>query len=188
MTYEERVGFVYACLEDVCAAVDAAGGEPVVLSTEPLDGRATEGYETVVRDEDLTPAVNAVLRDETPPVAVVVADLPLATPEPLERLYAPDAGFAVAPGRGGGTNSFVTHDADFRVDYHGTSFVDHVEGARQLGCAVEVVDSFRLSTDADEPADLVEVLLHGDGRAARFINDRFELVEDDRSRVTLERK
>jgi 2-phospho-L-lactate guanylyltransferase len=188
LTDEERVEFVYACLADVCAAVDEAGGEPVVLSTEPVDGNATEGYEKVVRDEPLTPAVNAVLSDETSPVAVVVADLPLVTPHALRRLYSHDDGFVVAPGRGGGTNAFVTRDPDFRVDYHGTSFVDHIERARELGCETKVIDSFRLSTDADEPADLVEVLLHGEGSAARFIDERLELVEDDEKRVSVERR
>lgn len=184
---DERVEFVYACLEDVIGSVDEAGGEPVVLSTQPLD-RLDSGVETVVRDEPLTPAVNAVLRDEKPPVAFVVADLPLATPDALRRLYASDAGFVVAPGRGGGTNAFVTREAEFRVDYHGTSFADHLGRARDLGCDVEVVDSFRLSTDVDEPEDLVEVLLHGEAAAAEFVCQRFELVEHDEDRVGVARR
>ncbi|MGK2229988.1 MAG: 2-phospho-L-lactate guanylyltransferase [Methanobacteriota archaeon] len=190
MTEEERVGFVHACLADVCDSVDTAGAEPVVLTTQPLDGRAgvADRYQTVVRDEPLTPAVNAVLTDEKKPVAVVVADLPLVTPDALRRLYEPDAGFVVVPGRGGGTNAFVTREDGFRVDYHGTSFVDHVERARKLGCSVEVVDSFRLSTDADEPVDLVESLLHGDGNAAGFVEDRFEVAEDGDDRVSLRRR
>jgi len=182
---DERVEFVYACLEDVVDSIEEAGGEAVVLSTEPIDRFAVE---TVVRDEPLTPAVNAVLRDETPPVAVVVADLPLVTPAVLRRLYAPGAGFVVAPGRGGGTNAFVTRDTGFRVDYHGTSFADHVERARDLGASVRVIDSFRLSTDADEPEDLVEVLLHGEGAAAEFVSERFELVEDEDRRVGVRRR
>lgn len=179
---DERVEFVYACLDDVTAAVSEAGGDATVLSTEPLDG-----FDAVVRDEALTPAVNVVLDDETPPVAVVVADLPLVTPDALRRLYASDAGFVVAPGRGGGTNAFVARDGRFRVDYHGTSFADHAEKARELGCDVHVVDSFRLSTDVDEPQDLVEILLHGEGRAADFVRQRFELVEDDEDRVGVRR-
>lgn len=185
LTDEERVEFVRACLEDVLGALGATNtAEPVVLSTEPLDGLK---YETVVRDEPLTPAVNAVLSDVEPPVGVVVADLPLVTPEALERLFAPDTDFVVAPGRGGGTNAFVTRVTEFRVDYHGTSFVDHVERARELGADVHVVDSYRLSTDADEPEDIAEVLLHGEGRAYDFVIDRFELVEDEEERVSLAR-
>lgn len=188
---EERVEFVRACLADVVESLEATdAAEPVVLSTQPLDfdGLDWRERETVVRDEPLTPAVNAVLSDAEPPVGVVVADLPLVTSDAIERLFAPEADFAVAPGRGGGTNAFVTRVSDFRVDYHGTSFLDHVERARELGADVGVVDSFRLSTDADEPDDLVEVLLHGEGRAYDFVCERFELVEDEKERVVVERK
>jgi 2-phospho-L-lactate guanylyltransferase len=189
LTDDERLNFVGACLDDVCAAVDEAGAEPVVLTTEPLGEyvAVADGYETLVRNEPLTPAVNSVLSDETPPVAVVVADLPLVTTDVLRSLYTHDADFVVAPGRGGGTNAFVTRDTDFRVSYHGVSFSDHVERARELGCDIEVLDSFRLSTDVDEPQDLVEVLLHGQGSGARFIDERFELVENDRNRVSVRR-
>jgi 2-phospho-L-lactate guanylyltransferase len=180
MTDEERAEFVRACLDDVVEALEATEAEPVVLSTESLD----TDHDTVVRDEPLTPAVNSVLSEAETPVAVVVADLPLVTPEALERLFAPDSDFVVAPGRGGGTNAFVTRLPGFRVDYHGTSFIDHAESARGLGAEVHVVDSFRLSTDADEPDDIVEVLLHGKGRAAGFVRDRFELIEDEQNRVT----
>jgi len=186
LTDEERVEFVYACLEDVLDALHKTDvAEPVILSTESLDG--LNEHEVIVRDEPLTPAVNAVLRETEPPVAVVVADLPLVTPDALERLFAPDGDFVVAPGRGGGTNAFVTRVSGFRVDYHGTSFLDHVKRAHELGAEVSVVDSFRLSTDTDEPDDLVEVLLHGEGHAADFLHDRFELVEDEKNRVSLRR-
>ncbi len=188
MTDEERVDFVRACLVDVLESLsETSAAEPVVLTTEPLDFDGVEGYEQAVRDEALTPAVNTVLREAETPVGVVVADLPLVTPDALERLFAPDADFVVAPGRGGGTNAFVTRVPEFRVNYHGTSFLDHVEKARELGASVDVVDSFRLSTDADEADDLVEALLHGEGRAAEFVRERFELVEDEERRVGVRR-
>lgn len=186
---EERVELSFAMLKDVYESVEATEHSPIVLSTRPLEreDEQVRGFEVKVCSKPLTPAVNTVLEKEEVPVAVVVADLPLVTPDALERLFAHDADFVVAPGRGGGTNAFVTCVPEFRVDYHGTSFVDHVERARELGCEVGVVDSFRLSTDADEPADLVEVLLHGEGRAADFVEERFELVEDEEERVSLVR-
>ena len=184
LTDEERVEFVYACLEDVVNALERTdAAEPIVLSTDPVE---TE-HDNVVRDDPLTPAVNAVLRKAEPPVGVVVADLPLVTSDALRRLFAPEEGFVVAPGRGGGTNAFITRISGFRVDYHGTSFLDHIEKARELGADVRVIDSFRLSTDADEPEDIVEVLLHGEGHAAEFARERFELIEDEKERVTVER-
>ena len=121
------------------------------------------------------------------PVAVVMADLALVTPAALEGLFEPATEVVLAPGRGGGTNALVARHPDFFVDYHGASFRDHREIAREAGADLAVVDSFRLATDIDEPADLVEVLLHGEGSAHDWLDAAgFELVTDD-GRVDLER-
>ena len=40
-----------------------------------------------------------------------------------------------------------------------------------LDADLAVVDSMRLSTDVDEPADLVEVLLHGEGQAVTWLRE-----------------
>jgi 2-phospho-L-lactate guanylyltransferase len=107
-----------------------------------------------------------------------MADLALATPESVDRLFAPDADVTLVPGRGGGTNALVAREPAFRVDYHGASYRDHRRIAESAGVSVATVDSFRLSTDVDEPADLVEVLLHApDGAAGSWLGDRgFEVV------------
>jgi len=68
------------------------------------------------------------------------------------------------------------------VDYHGASYLDHREIARDVGASLETVDSFRLATDIDEPTDLVEVLVHGleTNRApARLRAFGFELDDRD---------
>ena len=106
----------------------------------------------------------------------------------LDRLFEPDADLTFAPGRGGGTNALVVRVPGFRVDYHGASYRDHRRICEDVGASVRVVDSFRLSTDVDEPADLVEVLLHTDGRAAAWLRDAGFRVEttDGRVRATRE--
>jgi 2-phospho-L-lactate guanylyltransferase len=115
----------------------------------------------------------------TESTAVVMADLALATPDALARLFEPDADVVLAPGLGGGTNAFVARHPSFRVDYHGASIRDHREAARDLDATVATVDSFRLAADVDVPADLAEVLLHGDGRSAAWLRDAgFELAVD----------
>ncbi len=44
---------------------------------------------------------------------------------------------------------------------------------------MEIFDSFNLSTDIDEVADLAEVLLHGNGESARYLKKLgFELSEN----------
>jgi len=175
---EERREFAHAMLTDVLSAVRGAGREPTVLAT----GQADVDAPVAVDDQPLTEAVNARLDGGT---AVVMADLPLATPAAVERLFAPDAGVVFAPGLGGGTNALVARHPEFRVDYHGASIRDHRRIAREVGTRAVSVDSFRLATDVDEPSDLAEVLLHGEGRARDWlVAAGFELaIEGGRAEV-----
>lgn len=163
----ERRAFARVMLDDVLDALREVGHTPEVLTTASIDVDAP----TIVDERPLNRAVDAVLSAGTP-VAVVMADLPLVTPDALARLFAPDADVVLAPGRGGGTSAFVTRHPEFRVDYHGASYRDHRERARDLGASVATVDSHRLATDVDEPADLVEVLLHGADATRRWLEDR----------------
>jgi len=202
----ERRVFALAMLSDVVDVVRAVGYDPELLVTEPLDvggdvdparelPAAVEDAADVlgslpqlVDDRPLSTAVNAALGDGTEPEqAVVMADLALATPTALRRLFGVGGDVAIAPGRGGGTNALVVRDPGFSVDYHGASYRDHRRIAEQRGLSVGVVDSMRLATDVDDPADLAEVLLHGDGRAQAWLVDAgFEIDAGD-GRVGVER-
>jgi 2-phospho-L-lactate guanylyltransferase len=174
LTPDERHAFARAMLEDVLSTLASTPADPVVLATSPVECPVP----VEVDDRSLTAAVNARLGGG--PTAVVMADLALATPASVERLFAPDADVTLVPGRGGGTNALVARDPAFRVDYHGASFRDHQRIAASVGASVATVDSFRLSTDVDEPSDLVEVLLHApDGAAASWLADRgFEVTAE----------
>jgi len=172
----ERAAFARAMLEDVLDALASGDHDPTVVATAPVDCDAP----VEVDDRPLTDAVNDRLPGggdgengdtAADPVAVVMADLALATPRALHRLFAPDADVVFAPGRGGGTNALVVRDPAFRVDYHGASIRDHRAIARDVGAETATVDSFRLATDVDEPDDLVEVLLHTEGRAAAWLRE-----------------
>lgn len=169
---EERRELSRAMLSDVLAALDAAAPvAPTVLATAPLEC----DHEVIVDERPLTEAVNARL--DTAPTAVVMADLPLATPDALAPLFDSSADLAIAAGLGGGTNAFVARDPAFSVDYHGASYLDHLAIAAEEGLSVEEVDSRRLAVDVDEPADLAELLLHGDGAAHDWLVDAgFELA------------
>ncbi|WP_049912733.1 2-phospho-L-lactate guanylyltransferase [Natrialba hulunbeirensis] len=207
----ERTTLARAMLADVLSAVVATGHVPTVLSTSPLTveslfssddqhasvSPALESLREIpvtVDDRPLTAAVNAYLEAAEEPVAIVMADLALATPAALSTVFDAGAadGVAIAPGRGGGTNALVVRHPDFRVDYHGASYVDHREHATEIGAPLESVDSFRLGTDIDEPADLVEVLIHGreDGNQSRTATRLRELgfeLETTDGRVTVVR-
>ncbi|WP_121820609.1 2-phospho-L-lactate guanylyltransferase [Halostella salina] len=173
---DERRAFARAMLADVLAAVRDAGGEPTVLATRPVEIDAP----VTLDDRALSTAVNAAIDGRRGPVAVVMADLALATGDAVGRLYGTGGDVAIAPGLGGGTNALAVRHDGFRVDYHGASFRDHRERAEAVGASLAVVDSFRLATDVDERADLAEVLLHGDGAARDWLADAgFELDAGD---------
>jgi 2-phospho-L-lactate/phosphoenolpyruvate guanylyltransferase len=179
LSADERSAFARAMLDDVLEAIAETAHEPTVVSTAPLD---LEGVDVTVDDRPLTAAVNDRLprTSHETPVAVVMADLALATPDALARLLEADGDVAIAPGRGGGTNALVVRHPGFRVDYHGGSFLDHREIADEVDASFETIDSFRLGSDVDEPADLVEVLVHGTGRAPATLREfGFELDAGD---------
>ncbi|MFA9518208.1 2-phospho-L-lactate guanylyltransferase [Halopenitus sp. H-Gu1] len=193
----ERNAFARAMLADVLEAIDAAGGTPHVLATRPLDrdldidrgSFPPIDAETIVDDRDLTTAVNATLaasfEESTafgPPLAVVMSDLPLATPTSLRTLLETKGEVVLAPGRAGGTNAIVVRHPSFRVDYHGASIRDHRRAARSIDADLVEIDSRQLASDVDDPDDLVEVLVHGDGRSRDWLVDAgFELAVDDGS-------
>jgi len=180
---DERAAFARTMLDEVLQAVRASGRDPEVLATAPLDVDAA----VTVDERPLTTAVNGALAETDGPVAVVMADLALATPAALARLFAPEAGVVLAPGRGGGTNALVARDPDFRVDYHGVSFRDHLAAAEAVGAETAVVDSHRLATDIDERADLAEVLLHGE-RAAAWLREAGFALSAEGGRVAVVRE
>lgn len=163
MSQPERESFARVMLGDVIAAVTGAGCTPLLLCTHPY---SCAGVETVVKEKGLNDALNECLGMLNGPVLIIMADLPLATADAVGRFVSSPADVAIAPGRGGGTNAiFVKDPRRFHVDFYGASFLDHMDIAREAGLTVEVFDSFRLHTDIDEKEDLVEILLHGEGKS-----------------------
>ncbi|MFB6176141.1 MAG: 2-phospho-L-lactate guanylyltransferase [Halobaculum sp.] len=188
---EDRRAFADAMLTDVLAAIRGADLSPTLLTTEPLDRSADQ----LVDDRPLTTAVNDVLADREPshedPLGVVMADLALATPETVRRLVSEGetaADLVIAPGLGGGTNALVVRTPEFRVDYHGASVRDHRRIAADIGVSVREVDSRRLATDVDDPADLAEVLLHGDGAARDWLRENGFQLDTGNGRVGVRRE
>jgi 2-phospho-L-lactate guanylyltransferase len=188
---DERATFAHAMLVDVLDALADAGRGPTVLATAEPD--LDRDIEVVIDDRALTPAIDAALDRHVPSgrddqVAIVMADLALLTPSALDRLFAADGDVVIAPGLGGGTNALVVRDLAFRVDYHGLSYRDHSEAAASIGAETTTVDSFRLAVDVDDPDDLVEVLLHGDGQAAAWLRDAGFTLEPGDGRVRAVRR
>lgn len=181
---DERRQFARAMLEDVCRAVEKTGHTPTVLATAEFDCE----WPVRVDDRPLSAAVNAVLDERDGAVAIVMADLGLATAESLQRVFDAGGEIVLVPGRGGGTNVVLARHSDFHVDYHSVSIRDHREIAATAGLEVTTVDSFRLSTDVDDPTDLVELLLHSEGSAADWLADHGFVVDPQADGVTTVRR
>lgn len=180
----ERRQFARAMLNDVLRAVRGAGGTPLVLAPAPFDLPQTR---VCVDDRRLSTAVNAQLQSGPMETAVVMADLPLVTPQALERLFDAPGDVVLAYGTGGGTNALVSRHPGFRVDYHDGSYHDHLANAGDIDATVSEVDSYGLAHDIDEPGDLSDLLVRGDGTAAAWLRHHGFTVDETSDRATLQR-
>lgn len=136
-----------------------------------LDNSVVKRYE-VLTEGTLNDAINGAIRDAQTPILIVMPDLPLIRPRHINEIVSSSADVVIAPGRGGGTNLlFLRKPHMFKVQYHNASFLRHVQIAQDGGMSVNIYDSFFVSTDMDEPGDLVELLIHGDGTAARYLHE-----------------
>jgi 2-phospho-L-lactate guanylyltransferase len=186
LSQEEREQFAQAMLEDVKAAVKDALCSPVLVCSELFD---SEDVQVMITDSDLNGALNAILPQTIGPSLIIMADLPLADAASIRRLLSTEKDLAIVPGRGGGTNAIYLKDPPkFHVDYYGASFLKHLKIAQEAGLSVEVIDSFRLHTDIDEPWDLVELLIHGTGKSRAYLGELGFALAADKGRVGVERK
>lgn len=182
LTCEEREAFARIVLEDVLDVLAESPLDPEVVATEAV----SVDVPLTVDDRSLDAVVNDAIDRETP-LAIVMADLALLQPAQALSLVRTAGDVVIAPGRGGGTNALVVRDDVFRVDYHGASFRDHLAIADERGLECSVVDSFRLATDVDEPDDLLEVLIHGEGEAAEWLRGAGFRVETSGDRPVASR-
>ena len=182
----ERELFAEAMLTDIVLSLREAGCEPFILSTVPL---LCNHAKVMVSAEELNPALNRYIGRSSGPLLIIMADLPLITPGVVQRILSTPCDMALGPGRGGGTNAiFIKDRARFHVDYYGASFLKHREIAEHAGLSCEIIDSFRLHTDVDEKEDLVELMIHGHGRAVDFLKGRGFSLLIEKGRVGVHRE
>jgi 2-phospho-L-lactate guanylyltransferase len=182
----EREKFAQLMLCDVVVAAREAGCDPFLLATEAFSFGDTR---VVQDDRGLNEALNDLLARTPGPLLILMADLPLTTPDAVRRLISTTADMAIVPGRGGGTNAIFLSRADrFRVSYYGASFLKHREIAKEAGLSCEIIDSFRIHTDVDEKEDLVELLIHGEGLSRAYLNELGFSLAIEKGRVGMERK
>jgi 2-phospho-L-lactate guanylyltransferase len=186
LTWEEREEFVELMLNQVIGTLMEAGIGKIEILSPSMYGLENMTKANVLLDKsDLNEALNRYLEQAKEPVMIVMADLPLLSPDHVKGITSTKEDVCIVPGKGGGTNVlFIKNPSVYRVRYYGSSFLTHCSISEKTGQKVEVYDSFFAATDMDEPEDLVELLIHGSGAAKEYISKKFRL-EISRGRVSL---
>jgi 2-phospho-L-lactate guanylyltransferase len=207
LSESEREELALTMLEDVLVALSKSKiAEAEIISTgsgdeiaeevkvEEIQVNATKATLTVSFRQDereLNEALNSVLTKEKEPVLILMADVPLTTPESINELIAHEEDVVIVPGRKGGTNAlFLRKPYEFLVSYYGTSYLAHRETAKQRNLSHAVYDSFFISADIDEVEDLIELLIHGNGFAADYLRSlgvRLKANKNLKTRAVLDR-
>lgn len=92
--------------------------------------------------------------------AIIHADLPLATPQALRKVFcASRANVVLVPSYNGGTNIVAGGTADFHFSYGPASFHRHLH----ISPWATVICDARLALDLDTTADLARAAAHPDG-------------------------
>jgi len=160
MSREERTEFAKRMLLDVVDSIPE-NIKIVILAPEVVNVEFERDVNIVVDSRSLNDAINSLIDDKT---AIIMSDLPLLNKEIVKRFLEQNADVVIAPGRKGGTNMLLVRNNKFRVSYHYGSFFKHVKIAKKLGLAYKIFDSFYSSVDIDEESDLLELLMHGEGK------------------------
>ncbi len=186
LSLEEREHFVELMLRDVVKSLQDAGIKKIDILTTPSNGVPHDLDVNIIFSEyDLNEAINEYLETVHEPVIIIMADLPMVTPEHIVDISNVAEDVTIVPGKGGGTNVlFIKNPDKFRVKYYGSSFLNHCNIAKEMQQSIHIYDSFLLSTDIDEPHDLVEVMLHGHGASREYVTEKFD-VKTGKARVKL---
>jgi len=179
----EREELAIRMLKDVLAALSkseieeaeiiSTGSEEIMEELKSgLDSHARWKLKLSAREDGrgLNAVLNEVLREEKEPVLIIMADIPLATPESINEIVGHEEDVVIAPGRKGGTNAlFLRRPSEFAVSYYGISCLEHIETAKRRNLTHVIHDSFFIGADIDEIDDLTELLIHGRGFSAEYL-------------------
>jgi 2-phospho-L-lactate/phosphoenolpyruvate guanylyltransferase len=184
---EERRLLAFAMARDVLRTVSEFGTVTVLsrpgLYAEDIE-IAGDAFEILESDLDLNDALNELIEDEArrgwqKDILIVMADLALLAKNDMTGILNCPGDVVLCPGRGGGTNMILINSPVFRTCYRGLSFPKHLAFARGAGLEATVFESFRASSDIDQPEDLVELLLHGRGESRTLLEQMGFFLSDE---------
>ncbi|MBK5190251.1 MAG: 2-phospho-L-lactate guanylyltransferase [Methanosarcinales archaeon] len=206
LTENEREELAISMLKDVLVALSESKIDEVEIITTgsrdeiekeaQLNGALdlTSTLKVSVREDErgLNEVLNEAITEEKEPTLILMADVPLTTPESINEIIKHEEVVVIVPGRKGGTNAlFLRRPYAFSVAYYGLSFSKHIETAKRRNLSHAVYDSFFISADIDEVEDLIELLIHGRGFSAdylRRIGVFLNVDKNSKSRAVVDRK
>jgi 2-phospho-L-lactate guanylyltransferase len=198
LTQEERMSFAISMLRDVLASTTKYGC-PTILARSPdvqacriSDLLAQLSFREVRTPLDLNDALNCVIEKAAgdgwhSDLLIVMSDLALIKESDILGMVSAIGDVVLSPGRGGGTNLILIRDPSFRTQYTGHSFSKHLAAASAMGLQVGEYSSFRTAFDMDEPDDLAEILIHGDGESRRFLLSKGFSLSNESGRASCRR-
>jgi len=166
----EEVEIISTCSEEQIKE-DLNRGLKLNLESE-LKSDLNLNLRLTVREDGrgLNEVLNEEIKDKKEPVLIIMADVPLATPESINEIASREEDVVITPGREGGTNAlFLRKPYKFAVSYYGISCLKHIETAKRRDLSYAIHDSFFISTDIDEVDDLIELLIHGRGSSTEYL-------------------
>lgn len=165
--------------------VKATGNDIEATGTDAEAHR--KDIEILESDLDLNDALNELIEREANggwqrDILIVMADLALLSKGDIAGILNCPGDVVFCPGRGGGTNMILINNPAVRTCYSGRSFPKHLAFAGELGLKASIFESFRASSDIDQPEDLIELLLHGRGEARALLERMgFSISDEARS-------
>jgi 2-phospho-L-lactate guanylyltransferase len=186
LSREEREEFVELMLRDVVDSLLCAGITKIDVLTTSSEGVPDDlDVNLVVTEPGLNVSINSYLQTVDEPTIIIMADLPLVKSSHIKKIISFPEDVVIVPGKGGGTNIlFLSQPKEFTVKYHGCSFLSHCDITNDLGKSIRIFDSLLASTDIDEPHDIVELLIYGDGLSKEYAEKRF-CAETGKGRVKI---
>jgi len=185
---EERKQLAYAMLRDVLEAVSGTGLVTILSRPGFHELKLRLDVDVVESGLELNDALNSFIEKWEgmgwpTDLLIVMSDLALLTKDDMLGILGTPGDVVLSPGRGGGTNMVLIRRPEFRTCYTGISFTRHLNFAQRLGMQVGIYSSYRAGCDIDEPTDLTEVLIHGQGVTLRLLKSLGFVLLDDGQRV-----
>jgi 2-phospho-L-lactate/phosphoenolpyruvate guanylyltransferase len=187
MSQDERRDFALSMLRDVLETVSLAYGTcTIMILARPGFSELKMGQKVSIEesDLDLNDALNSLIeawhiKGWPADLWIIMADLALLTVDDMHGILKTEGDIVLSPGRGGGTNMILIRRPEFRTCYVGVSFPKHLDFCNKSGLSAGIYSSYQSGCDIDNPADLIEVLIHNQGESGAFLRNLGFVISEE---------